>query len=211
MFINLETSEKVFLEPHLTDFQTSPIKSSTSAEAIAITYEIGIPSELMGSSEGTSDVQSFLFPGRVYATEQKYKCDSTSSVCATLTFYYQDGTQGGVDYMYMEKVRNIWTRQDPQVTWSSGRIKGTCTCFAEWLDRAGYCNTTVTGSVSNPVSGAAYEIVPWFAGSNNKTLVDDLSNFQVAAQEITLHRGGSSWNFSLCIVNGGGSSVYGCY
>lgn len=163
---------------------------------------------MLGNSHSPVNEQSSLFPSIAYADEQKYKCDSTSSVCATLTFYYQDGQQGGYDWMYSQKVRTIWYRQDPQVSWSNGII--TAKCGAEWFNQGGTCSSTVSGSVSSPISGSAYEIVPWFAGSSHKTLVDDI-NYQLVIQSIDLHRGSSNWNFSFCIVNGGGGTIYGCY
>lgn len=206
---DLETGEKVFLEPNLIQFHASPMKSSSSEQSFEITYEVGIPKEMVGGHPGGVKGQSFLFPSAVHANESKYLCDSTSSACATLTFYYSEGRTNGVDYMYMNKVTNKWTRLDSQVSWSGARIKGRC--YAEWFSGSGMCNATHTGNVSNPNSGSTYSVTPWFSGSGYKTVVDDLSNFQVASQEITLHRGGSNWNFSLCIVNGGGGTVYGCY
>jgi hypothetical protein len=174
-----------------------------------ITYEVGIPRRMLrGTPASATRQQSFLFPSVAYADEQKYKCDSTSSVCATLTFYYQDGIVGPEEWMYTNKVRTTWSKKDSSVSWSNGKISARCA--AEWFDRAGTCSALVTGTVPNPASGSAYGIVPWFSGSGNKTLVNDL-NFQVASQSIDLHRGTSNWNFYVCIVNGGGSLVYGCY
>jgi hypothetical protein len=201
---NLETGEKITLVPHLVDFQ----RDSTSEESIAITYEVGIPGHMLGISPSPINEQSILFPRTVFANEEKYKCDSTSSVCARLTFYYHDGIQGDREWMYADKVRNVWDRLDSQVSWSNGVIGAECR--AEWFDGSGTCMIGNEGYVSSPISGVAYEIVPTFAGSGKKTLVDDI-NFQKASQKITLHRSGSSWEFSHCIVNGGGNLVYGCY
>ncbi|MBE7528135.1 MAG: hypothetical protein HND44_24325 [Chloroflexi bacterium] len=207
---NLETGEKTYLAPRLIAFEedSRPGESGSSEASIAIAYEVGIPGYMLGAALPLTNEQSFWFPDVAYATEQKYMCDSTSSVCATLTFYYQEGQQNGREWMYSQKMRNVWTRQDPQVSWSNGILKARC--GAEWFDKAGTCNSVTSGNVPNPVSGTGYEMVPSFAGSNNKTLVDDI-NYQVASQEISLQRGGNHWNFYVCIVNGGGGVIYGCY
>lgn len=204
---NLETGEKTFLTPTIVEFQAAP--TDFVEESNTITYEVGIPSQLLGGTPTSAKrQQSFLFPDVAHANEQKYKCDSTSSVCATLTFYYQDGMVGLNEWMYTNKVRTIWYKHDSSVSWSNGSISAQCN--AEWFDRGGTCSAVVTGPVSNPAPGTAYEIVPWFSGSDNKTLVNEI-NYQIASQSIDLHRGASNWNFSFCIVNGGGSVIYGCY
>lgn len=203
---NLETGEKTHLTPSFVEFQETLDDSFEMVNAI--TYEVGVPRQMLSNSLSPDNEQSSFFPSVAYANEQKYKCDSTSSVCATLTFYYQDGYQGQDEWMYSQKVRTVWYRQDSQVSWSNGVIGAKCS--AEWFNQGGTCSATVSGSVSNPTSGSAYEIVPWFAGSNNKTLVNEI-NYQLASQSIDLHRGSSNWNFYFCIVNGGGSVIYGCY
>ena len=204
---NLDTGEKILLPPNIVSYQKNSTEKSSEI-LNAITYEVGIPAKLLGSEVAPNNTQSFFLPEIAHANDSSYKCDSTSSVCANLTFYFQDGNTNGYGWMYAEKVRTTWYRQDSAVSWSNAKI--TAHCNAIWLDRGGSCNSAVVGHVGNPISGSGYEIVPWFAGSNNKTVVDSI-NFQRAAQSIDLHRGGSNWNFSFCIVNGGASVVYGCY
>ena len=200
---NLETGEKIALVPYLVDYQ----EALTASDYTEITYEVGIPHHMLGISSSPINERSFLLPNLVHATENKNKCDSTSSVCASLTLYYHDGEQNGYDWMYSDKVMNTWTRLDPQVSWSSGKIRAICN--APWFDRGGQCNTSHLGTVSNPISGTDYTITPWFTGSGNKTHVNDIS-YQLASQKITLHRGGSNWNFEFCVGNGGGNLI-NCY
>ena len=205
---NLETSEKTFLTPDMVEFQKA-FTDDSSKESNVLTYEVGIPSQMLGGSPSSVKEQSFLFPSTVHADESKYKCDSSSSVCATLVFYYQDGVVNSEEWMYTNKVRATWYKYDSSVSWSNAKIQAQCN--AEWFDRGGSCSSGIyQGNFYNPNSGQAYEIVPWFSGSGNKTLVNEI-NYQVASQSIDLHRGLNNWNLSFCIVNGGGSVVYGCY
>jgi hypothetical protein len=75
---NLETGEKTLLTPSFVEFQETLDDSSEMVNAI--TYEVGIPEQMLGNSRSQVDKQSSLFPSIAYANEQKYKCDSTSSV-----------------------------------------------------------------------------------------------------------------------------------
>lgn len=201
---NLETGEKIYFTPSVVEFKQAPTDTNDSFETSnLITYEVGIPGQLLGSEFSSNNEQLFLSPN-----DPKYKCDSTSGVCATLTFYFHDGMVGLDEWMYMDKVTTIWYKYDSSISWTNGKIRAQCQ--ANWFDRGGNCSDTVQGSISNPNSGDTYTITPWFAGSNNKTLVNEI-NYQVVSQSIDLHRGVNNWNFSFCIVNGGGNVVYGCY
>ncbi len=205
MLENLETGVKNILDLQVVEY--SRISSEENEENVSVTFEVGIPQDMLRVPNGIFPEQASS-SSDVIASEQKYLCDATSSVCATLTFNYHEGQTNGVDWMYSTNVTNRWTRHDPQVTWSNGELRARCDAW--WLDKPGACSATTVGYVSNPISGSMYTMVPSFAGFNNKTWVNDI-HYQVASQQITLHRGGSNWNFYICIVNGGGSVIYGCY
>jgi hypothetical protein len=195
---NSETGATEFLGVHLVEHEASP----SSLEPASVTFEVGIPNYMLADVNVTSPSH--------YVSQYKevYRCDSTSSVCTRLRFYFVDGHTGGVDWMYSQKVENVWTIMDSQVSLSSGELRARC--WAEWFDKAGTCNEVTVGYIPHPGSGYTYSITPYFAGAHNKTLVNEV-NFQLASQQVTLTRGQSSWNFYLCIANGGGSVVYGCY
>ncbi len=107
--------------------------------------------------------------------------------------------------MYSVKVSNIWTKPDPQVSWSNGKIKAGCS--ATWFPSGGQCYDTQTWVVPTPNIGSTYSGTPWFAGSNHKTELNDVS-YQVGRQEITLHQGSNTWNFGFCVAKGGGSVLF---
>lgn len=201
---NKETGEVVYFNPHLIDF-----KSPQSAnDAGMISYEVGIPSRNLASTYGTASVPNQpLFPSVVFADESKYKCDSTSSACATLTFYYVDGTTEE-DWMYAQYYSSTWTKPDPTVSWSNAYLGGRC--FGEWFYGSGYCSDTYLSYVGTPNPGSTYNRTPPWSGSDKKTLVNEL-HWQDALQQIDLHRGNNHWTFSFCVANGGGSAGTGCY
>lgn len=81
---NKETGEVIYFNPHLTDFEPS----QSSNDAGMVSYEVGIQSRYLDSTYGAALIpQKQLFPSVAYATSETIDtCDSTSSVCAKLTF-----------------------------------------------------------------------------------------------------------------------------
>ena len=146
----------------------------------------------------------------MYANESKYKCDSTSSACADLTFYYNEGTSGEINWMYARYYSSKWPKPDPTVSWSNASFGGAC--YAPWVGKGGFCDQEsyvfANGGVPNP--GHTYTHTPPFSGFDNRTEVNGLYG-QAARQSIDLHRGNSNWTFSFCIANGAGRSTAGCY
>jgi hypothetical protein len=146
-----------------------------------------------------------LFPFAAYAaSDSHYGCDSTVSVCATLTLYYTQVSNHG-HYNY---TTNRWTRSDPAVTWSNAKLKAGC--HANWWDGSGICNTIVTRTIGVPTSGTTYSYTPWFAGSSHEVYLTDLDGI-AAYQSICLKRGTSTWSFTFCVNHQGGQVIQGCY
>lgn len=180
----------------------------TGTDSVAVTYEVGIPSQYLSEDgSGRSGIGSLdLFPFPAFAaSENASECDSTVSVCATLTLYFTKISNHG----WYQYTTNRWTRSDPAVAWSNAKLKAGCN--AEWYPGTGRCATIVTRNIGVPTSATTYSYTPWFAGSSNQV---DLDGFNGIAgyQSITLKRGSSTWQFGFCVSHGGENGmIIGCY
>jgi len=175
-----------------------------------LTYEVGIPQDMLNeesSNKGFQWIISSALPTAVKAgSDSHYGCDSTVSVCATLTLYYVDSGA----YGYYQKVTNSWTRKDSTVSLSSAKVKAGC--YAEWYtgttgDR---CSTIVSKTIGTPILGTTYSFTPWFAGSSHKVLLNGFNGI-AGYQSVTLKRGVTTWNFAFCVNYEGSEVILGCY
>ena len=180
----------------------------TATDSIVVTYEVGIPLESMSeasSGHHRPDYLDLLVWPAFADSESHYGCDSSISVCATLTLVY---TEIGGDHGYYGYSTNKWTRIDPAVTWSNAKMKAGCN--AEWWNESGRCQTQVTKSIGVPTSGTPYKQTPWFAGSSHQVAFNTLNGI-AAYQSISLKRGSSNWSFSFCVNHEGSEVIMGCY
>ncbi len=176
-----------------------------SSGRVSVTYEVGVPLESFQDNNSASLNLLQLFPVPALAASDSHTgCDSTSSVCAVLTLNYVDAGSHG----YYQNLTNKWTRSDPTVIWSAARLQAGCS--AEWYQGSGRCSAQVSQNVGTPTSGTVYSQTPWFSGSSNRVIFNDLNGI-AAWQFITLQRGATIWNFSFCVSHHGGSVILGCH
>lgn len=177
----------------------------TGDDSFAVTYEVGIPSIYLADTPHSYEPNE-LFPSVALASYDSHNgCDSTVSVCATVTLYYTSSS----DHGYYQYMTGKWIKSDSTVTWSNAQLKAGCN--AEWYTKSGRCLTQTTKSIGTPTSGTPYNYTPTsIAGSTNQVYLNDLNGI-AAYQTITLKRGTSTWSFGFCVNQGGGSVILGCY
>lgn len=193
--INQNTGEVYSLNPKIVEFRKD------EAGNTMITYEVGVPTIMFTNELANENYKNYFRPSIVLADSKSWdSCDSTSSACANLSFYYTDLG----DHMYSSYSQVIWTKQDSQVTFVQGRLG--VRCLADWYPSGGVCSIDSYTTVS-PVSGTVYTKTPTFAGS--QTYKNDFMG-QMAYQILNLRRGATNWEFYTCVQVGGGLMSWEC-
>lgn len=178
------------------------VEAIEKGDTFQLTYEVGIPPELLEETDKQSPIPAEWFPFTAYADNDSHNgCDSTVSVCALVTLYYvRSGSHG-----YYQKTTTRWTRSDPTVSMSNARLGAYC--YAPWYPGSGTCNQQQFKNVGVPTSGTTYTLTPSFAGSSHQITYGAISG----DQRITLKRGSSTWTFTFCVAYGEPGAYTGCY
>ncbi len=172
-----------------------------------IKYFAGIPRELLGVTTAIKKAR-YIEPPKEDSLvsippndEHSYgSCDGSYSVCSTLYQYFS--TNG--NYVAIDYAKGKWDRMDSQVSWSNAYLEATC--YGLFLD-TGFCNSTERYNVGSPSSGQWYYQYP--SWRNRYVETGDVA-YVAERMQITITRGGSSWNFGFCISEGG-SSILSCH
>lgn len=122
------------------------------------------------------------------------------SVSARLTLeqvYNQIGNNIAIDYY-----RGVWELLDGSVWLNNANTRAACNGY--WAYKSGFCNLNEQNWVGAPSLGTSYYQYP--SWRNEYVTVNGI-NYQAGWISVTLHRGGSTWDFAFCVSQGGSSGL----
>ncbi|MEW6233465.1 MAG: hypothetical protein AB1566_14285 [Chloroflexota bacterium] len=132
------------------------------------------------------------------------KFDPSYSARLTLQQVYWEKWVGGYRTVAVDYYAGMWELFDGSVSMRDAYMQAMC--YGHWADKPGFCNLTELRWVGYPSLGVWYFQYPSWAGQYLRITEFE---YQEGRIDVTLSRGGSTWQFGFCVSQGGGA-VIGC-
>lgn len=149
------------------------------------TSKVRVPTAMLGGEpEGTN-------------SDDKTRTDPSASMEATRVQHFTEMVVNDRTHVKVSEYRGQWRRLDSQVSGRNAEIRAGC--FGPVFG-GGNCDRRQTKIVGTPSNGTWYKLTP--AWSGQWVQVADTLYHQCGVIDITLVRGGSTWDFWFNVCQG---------